>query len=81
MSMGRRYITASASFTGLGDIVPGAIGYWGLRAYSSATRGTAAVRISRPDTTQTDLLTDATTGALITTGAFFTGGPYGIQKV
>jgi hypothetical protein len=38
---------AGPSYQGPGDIVTGAIGWWGLRAYSSTTAGTKAVRLRR----------------------------------
>lgn len=34
-------------YVGPGDVVSGALGWWGLRAYSEATKETAAVRIRR----------------------------------
>jgi len=37
--------TVVAGFQGLGDVVPGASNYWGLRAYSLATIGVNAVRL------------------------------------
>lgn len=61
-------ISAAASYTGPGDIVPGASAWYGLRAYSSATRGTKAVNVCNAlDVVCADLLTDATTGALVIT--------------
>jgi hypothetical protein len=41
------YRTPTAVYVGPGDIEPGAIGWWGLRAYAAATAGTAAVRLRR----------------------------------
>ena len=34
-------------YVGPGDIVSGAIGWWGLRAYTSASIGTNAIRLRR----------------------------------
>lgn len=57
---------APTGYTGPGDVVASATGWWGLRAYSSATRGTNAANVCIPaDATCADLVTDATTGALI----------------
>ena len=39
--------TPAFGYVGPGDIVPGAVGWWGLRAYSHATVNTKAVRIRR----------------------------------
>ena len=38
---------ASAGYTGPGDIVSSAFAWWGLRAYSAATRGTNCVELRR----------------------------------
>ena len=58
----------AAGYTGPGDIVSGAYGWWGLRAYNSATRGNKVANVCIPsDVTCTDLLSDATTGALVIT--------------
>src|ERR1700733_9426847 len=35
------------SYTGPGDVVPGALAWWGLRAYGAATAGTKAINICR----------------------------------
>lgn len=57
---------AAFVYTGPGDVVSGAKAWWGLRAYNSAKRGTAAVNVCIPlDATCADLSTDATTGALV----------------
>lgn len=54
-------------YTGPGNVT-GAVAYYGLRAYSAATRGTRAVNVCLPAGTPcADFLTDATTGDLITT--------------
>lgn len=37
----------AAAYVGPGDVVSGSIGWWGLRAYSSATIGTNAIRLRR----------------------------------
>ena len=59
---------ASASYTGPGDVTSGALAWWGLRAYSSATRGTKAANVCNvADVACADLSTDASTGALIIT--------------
>lgn len=57
--------SAPAGYTGPGDIVTGAIMWWGLRAYSTATRGNNAANICLPlDASCINVATDATTGAL-----------------
>jgi hypothetical protein len=61
--------SAPPSYTGPGDVVSGAVAWWGLRAYSSATRGNKAVNVCNStggvDVGCGDLSTDATTGALV----------------
>lgn len=48
-------------YTGAGDIVTGAIAWWGLRAYSSAARGSNCCRIRRlSDNAEQDFVTLAT---------------------
>jgi hypothetical protein len=44
-------VSAPAAYTGPGDIKPGALGWWGLRAYSAAqcTGSVAAIRIVKAD--------------------------------
>ncbi len=37
--------TASVSYTGPGDVVGSALAWWGLRAYSSATRGNNVIKL------------------------------------
>ncbi len=57
-----------ASYTGPGDITAGAVAWYGLRAYSRATRGTRAANVCIPaDAACADLSTDATTGDLVIT--------------
>jgi hypothetical protein len=61
-------VAASASYTGPGDVTSGALAWWGLRAYSSATRGTKAANVCNPsDVACADVSTDATTGNLVLT--------------
>lgn len=58
----------STTYIGPGDVVPGAIFWGGLRAYSSASRGTKAVNVCLPaDTACSDFFSDATTGQLVIT--------------
>jgi hypothetical protein len=45
--VGSGTVTGAVLYTGPGDIVSGATAWWGLRAYSSAVRGTNAVRLRR----------------------------------
>lgn len=48
----------SVSYTGPGDVVAGAVAWWGLRAYSSSARGANAVRIRRTsDNAEQDFVT------------------------
>jgi hypothetical protein len=58
-----------AGYVGPGDITSGALGWWGLRAYSAATAGNKAIRLRRDsDNTEMDFNTLAvgTIGALDT---------------
>lgn len=56
------------SYTGPGDVISGAVVWYGMRAYSAAKRGTKAVNVCLPlDVTCGDLNTDASTGALTIT--------------
>lgn len=73
-------VTSAASYTGPGDVVAGATAFYGLRAYTAASIGTAAVRLARPDTTQADIAT-TTGGGLNLSDPFFTGGPYTVVKL
>jgi hypothetical protein len=60
---------APPAYTGPGDVVASAKFWYGLRAYSSATRGTAAVNVCNStggvDVGCGDLSTDPSTGALV----------------
>ena len=67
-------VSNAAPYTGPGNIVSGALAWWGLRAYSGATAGTKAVNICRAsDSTCTDISTlsngnlDATTASTFCT--------------
>ncbi len=61
--------SAAAPYSGPGDIVSSnAIAWWGLRAYSAATAGSAAANVCTPvDAACADLSTNATTGDLVVT--------------
>lgn len=53
-------------YAGPGDVQASALAWWGLRAYSTAKRGTAAINACLPlDATCGDMLTDGTTGNLV----------------
>jgi len=55
----------SVTYVGPGDIVSGARGWWGLRAYSNATMGTNAIRLRRDsDNAELDFTTLSPSGAL-----------------
>jgi hypothetical protein len=55
---GYSFIPIPASYIGPGDIVSGAGGWWGLRAYSQSTTGTKAIRLRRDsDNNESDFLT------------------------
>jgi hypothetical protein len=58
---------SAVSYTGPGDIITtSTIAWWGLRAWSTATRGNAAANVcDSGDAHCVDALTDATTGNLI----------------
>lgn len=49
--------TVGSSYTGPGDIAPGAIGAWMLRAYSAATIGTNCVRLRKSSGGELDFVT------------------------
>jgi len=53
-----------AAFTGPGDVVSGAIAWWGLRAYSDATKTTNLVRIRRVSDNAEQDFASLSTGAL-----------------
>src|SRR5215204_3185730 len=51
-------VEARVTYAGPGDVVAGAGGWWGLRAYSAATIGTPAIRLIRAsDSTQQNFVT------------------------
>ncbi len=53
-----RVANGPAVYAGSGDIVSGAAGWWGLRAYSNATIGSNAVRLRRDsDNAESDFVT------------------------
>src|SRR5215472_2788662 len=59
----------TAVFKGEGDIVPGALAFWGLQAYTQATRGNKLINACHStagaDDGCADLHSDATTGKLV----------------
>jgi hypothetical protein len=59
----------AASYVGPGDVVSGALAWYGLRAYNSATRGNPLVNVCNStggvDVGCADLSSSATTGALV----------------
>lgn len=58
----------AAAFTGVGDTVASAKGYWGVFAYNSAARGTKALNLcNAADVACVDVNTDATTGIVSST--------------
>lgn len=59
----------AASYQGPGDVVSGALMWWGLRAYSSAKRGSPSISLcDDAGNNCSDVLTDASTGALANPG-------------
>lgn len=53
-----RSLTLRTTYVGPGDVVSGAVGWWGLRAYSLAKAGTAAIRLrASGDDAQSDFNT------------------------
>ncbi len=55
-------------YTGAGDVVSGAVGWWGLRAYNSADRGNALINVCNvADVACADMSSNAVTGALTIT--------------
>ena len=68
------------SYTGPGNIVAGAVAWWGLRAYNAAAIGTAAIRVKRADAVEKDILI-AANGIIDVADAHFNGStPYQIVK-
>jgi hypothetical protein len=61
-------VTTGGGFVGAGDTVAGAAAYWGLRAYTTATRGNKLLNVCNStggvDVGCADLFSDATTGIL-----------------
>lgn len=59
----------ASNYIGLGDVISGAQAYWGLRAYSSATRGNRFANVCNStggvDIGCADMFTSATTGAVV----------------
>lgn len=56
---------APPAYSGPGDVVSSALMWWGLRAYSAATKGNVAINVCNvADVACADLSTDATSGAL-----------------
>lgn len=65
---GRASTGSPPAYTGPGDVVISAGGWFGLRAYSLATRGNAAINVCNvSDVVCTDFSTDATSGVLTIT--------------
>lgn len=64
---------AGGSYTGPGDVVGSALGWWGMRAYSSASAGGNAVRLIRAsDSSQSDFATNSS-GVLANVDSFLGG--------
>jgi len=58
----------TGTYVGPGDVVASARAWWGLRAYSAATRGHAAINVCNvSDVACADLITDPSTGKLVIT--------------
>lgn len=73
-------LPSGVSYTGPGDIIASAIAWWGIRAYSLATIGTACCRIKRADTVEKDIVT-AANGIIDVSDSHFNGStPYEIVK-
>src|SRR5262245_52798910 len=73
--------SAVAGYQGPLDIYGSTGRAWGVRAMSSAARGTKAIRVQRSsDSTQADILTDATTGVIVN-GGFLDGSTYNVVTV
>ncbi len=61
-------VGSAPAYTGPGDVVSGAVFWFGLRAYSSADRGNALINVCNvADVACADMSSDATTGALSVT--------------
>jgi hypothetical protein len=68
MGPGTGQCPAYSYYAGPGDVVSGALAWWGFEAYSNATRGAAAVNVCNvSDVACADMFTDATTGKLVVT--------------
>jgi hypothetical protein len=58
----------SCSYTGIGDVVSGAKGYYGLRAYNAASCGNKVAQVCNAgDAACVDMVSSSTTGALVIT--------------
>ncbi len=59
-------VGSAPAYAGPGDVVSGALTWWGLRAYNAATKGNALINVCNPtDAACADFSSDATTGALV----------------
>ncbi len=59
-------VGSAPAYAGPGDVVSGALTWWGLRAYNAATKGNALINVCSPaDAACADFSSDATTGALV----------------
>src|SRR5262245_58207115 len=58
------YRAPEVAYVGPGDVVASATVWWGLRAYSNATKGTNAIRVRRASDSSESDITTLSTGAL-----------------
>lgn len=71
--------TPAVTYTGPGDVAGAALGWWGFRAFSGATAGTAAIRLAlaASPTTQQDFSTLSNGNLDVASIATFLGGDTG----
>lgn len=60
----RAAAAAAVSYTGPGDVVSGAIGWWGLRAYNAAVRGNNVIELRRDSDNTAQTFVSLTDGSL-----------------
>ena len=69
------------AYVGPGDVVAGAVAWWGLRAYSAASIGGNVVKIRRSSDNTTKIFTSQANGGINTADAFFDGSNYFVDTL
>jgi hypothetical protein len=70
------YFTTAMGYVGPGDVVAGAIAWWGLRAYTNASIGGNVVNIRRSSDNTSKTFVSLAGGGINTIDAFFDGSNY-----